>query len=501
MGSYLEFKQINKYFPGVHALSDFSLKADSGIVYAIVGENGAGKSTLLKILNGDYLPDSGEFFIDGVQQKFTKPSEAISAGVSVIYQERQIILEMTVAENVFLGDWPCNKAGKVDYERMNKETEEIAKSFGLDIAPDVKVKSLSIALQQMVEVMKAVNRNSKIIAFDEPTASLSGKEIEILFKIIRKLQAEQKVIFYVSHRMDEISQIAQKVVVLKDGKFVAMRDQENVTDDELIRLMVGRPLGSVFQEIQSEREIGEVVLEVKNLTTHSVKDISFSLRRGEILGFAGLVGSGRTEIMQALFGLDHILSGEIIYDGQRYIPSTPTHAIEVGIAMVPEDRKTQGIMPNISVRGNITISILRKLLNKFKSIDVQREEIIAQENIQKLSIKTPDSDKLIAQLSGGNQQKVILARWLVTHPKVLILDEPTKGIDVGAKAEFYRIISECAKNNIAVIVISSELPEVIGLCDRIIVIRNGSISGEVNQTSATEENILKYAMIDLQETK
>lgn len=496
MKNYVEFKHISKYFPGVKALDDICFQAKSGEVYAFLGENGAGKSTLLKILNGDYRPDEGEYIIDGQVRDFFTPQDAIAAGVSVIYQERQILTEMTVAENVFLGCW-IKKNGTVDFETMNRRTKEITRRFGLDeIEPDAKVGTLSIAHQQMVEIMKAVNRDSKIIAFDEPTASLSDNEIEILFRIIKELQAEDKIIFYVSHRMNEIERIAQKVVVFKDGCVVGFVEREKVSNDELIRMMVGRPLGSIFNSLERNTELGDILLEVKHLTTAFVRDVSFQIRKGEIVGFSGLVGSGRTEIMRAIFGIDGVMSGEILLNGQKIHPTSPKQAIDLGIALVPEDRKEQGILPNISVKGNITISVLKYYKNKLGILNEAREQETAEKDIKKFNIKTPDSEKLISQLSGGNQQKAILARWLESNPQVLILDEPTKGIDVGAKSEFYKIICECARDGIAVIVISSELPEVIGLSDRVIVVREGRISGEILRADATEEQILSYAMTD-----
>ena len=493
----VEFRHISKFFPGVKALDDISFLAESGQVYAFLGENGAGKSTLLKILNGDYQPDAGEYLINGQAIHFSTPKEAIAHGVSVIYQERQVLLDMTVAENIFLGDWPKKMGGMVDAELMRRRAAEIAARFGLDISPDTKVGPLSIAHQQMVEIMKAVNRNSNIIAFDEPTASLSDSEIDILFQIIRQLKEEGKVIFYVSHRMNEIAQVAQKVIIFKDGQLVDVVDQATTSEDEMIRLMVGRSLGDIFNELPRSASRGEPLVEVKDLTTPYVSGISFTAYRGEVLGFAGLVGAGRTEVMRALFGLDPVYGGTITVEGKAVQPRSPAQAQALGFAMVPEDRKMQGILPNISVRGNITISMLKSLLNKWGFLMESKEEEIAQREIRELNIKTPNSDKLISQLSGGNQQKVILARWLETHPKLLILDEPTKGIDVGAKAEFYRIIAECARRGMAVIVISSELPEVIGLSDRILVMREGRISGEVMRSGFSEETILKYAMTDI----
>ena len=494
--SYIEFQSINKYFPGVKALSDINLHADSGKVYAFLGENGAGKSTLLKIMNGDYMPDGGSIVIDDAVMHFETPRDAIDYGISVIYQERQILKEMTVAENVFLGNWPLKKGKTVDFDRMNRETLEICSRFGLDFEPDAKVGTLSTAMQQMVEIMKAVRRDSKIIAFDEPTASLSDKEIDILFNIIRQLKQQNKVILYVSHRMKEIAQISDEVVVFKDGKLVGQVETSKATNDALIRMMVGRPLGKVFEELVRNENIGDTMLEFKNVTTEFISDVSFTVCKGEILGFAGLVGAGRTEIMRALFGLDKISSGEILLDGKKIAPKSPQEAIDLGIAMVPEDRKDQGILPNISVKGNISIAVLRTLLNKLGMVNTGKETTIAEKAIKKYKIRTPDADKQISQLSGGNQQKAILARWLEMEPKVLILDEPTKGIDVGAKAEFYSIICDCARAGITVLVVSSELPEIIGLSDRVVVVREGRVSGIVDRANSNEENLLKYAMVD-----
>lgn len=494
--SYIEFQSINKYFPGVKALSDINLHADSGKVYAFLGENGAGKSTLLKIMNGDYMPDGGSIVIDDAVMHFETPRDAIDQGISVIYQERQILKEMTVAENVFLGNWPLKKGKTVDFDRMNRETLEICSRFGLHFEPDAKVSTLSTAMQQMVEIMKAVRRDSKIIAFDEPTASLSDKEIDILFHIIRQLKQQDKVILYVSHRMKEIAQISDEVVVFKDGKLVGQVETGRATNDELIRMMVGRPLGKVFEELVRNQQIGDTILEFKGVTTDYIADVSFTVRKGEILGFAGLVGAGRTEIMRALFGIDRISSGEILLDGKKIAPKSPQEAIDLGIAMVPEDRKDQGILPNISVKGNISIAVLRNLLNKLGMVNTAKETTIAENAIRKYKIRTPDADKQISQLSGGNQQKAILARWLEMEPKVLILDEPTKGIDVGAKAEFYAIICECARAGITVMMVSSELPEIIGLSDRVVVVREGRVSGIVDRANSNEENLLKYAMVD-----
>ena len=489
----VEFRHISKFFPGVKALDDISFLAESGQVYAFLGENGAGKSTLLKILNGDYQPDAGEYLINGQAIHFSTPKEAIAHGVSVIYQERQVLLDMTVAENIFLGDWPKKMGGMVDAELMRRRAAEIAARFGLDISPDTKVGTLSIAHQQMVEIMKAVNRNSNIIAFDEPTASLSDSEIDILFQIIRQLKEEGKVIFYVSHRMNEIAQVAQKVIIFKDGRLVDVVDQATTSEDEMIRLMVGRSLGDIFNELPRSASRGEPLVEVRDLTTPYVSDISFTAYRGEVLGFAGLVGAGRTEVMRALFGLDPVYGGTITVEGKAVQPRSPAQAQALGFAMVPEDRKMQGILPNISVRGNITISMLKSLLNKWGFLMESKEEEIAQREIRELNIKTPNSDKLISQLSGGNQQKVILARWLETHPKLLILDEPTKGIDVGAKSEIYKLMNQLAAEGKSIIMISSELPELLRMSDRVVVMCEGRVTGELDISEATQEKIMTYA--------
>jgi ABC-type sugar transport system ATPase subunit len=388
----------------------------------------------------------------------------------------------------------------IDFDLMNRRTVEIAERFGLDIKPEVKVGALSVAYQQMVEIMKAVRRNSGVIAFDEPTASLSDKEIEILFSIIQKLRSEDRIVFYVSHRMNEVSRIAQKIIVFKDGKLVGMMDQDKVTTDELIQLMVGRQLDHKLSESYGDRKIGEVVFSCANIVTEKVKDISFSVKSGEILGFAGLVGAGRTEIMRAIFGVDRISSGQLLLRQKPVKIDSPKKALKNGIAMIPEDRKDQGVLPNISVKGNISVAALKGLC-RFGILNRGQEENMALKNIKKFDIKTPNAEKLLLQLSGGNQQKTILARYLECNPTVLILDEPTKGIDVGAKSEFHRIIFECAREGMSILVVSSELPELIPLCDRILIVRNGAISGELLKNDFSEERILKLAMPEHGETR
>lgn len=496
MESVLEFKNISKYFPGVIALDDISFQAHSGEVLAFLGENGAGKSTLLKVLNGDYQPDKGEYLLDGVQKHFRSPHEAIEEGISVIYQERQILMELSVAENIYLGRMPVNKFGVINTRQANKMAQKIINDFGLPISPQTKVKDLSIAYQQMVEIMKAYSRdNLKVICFDEPTASLSDSEIECLFAIIRKLKSENKIIIYVSHRMDELKEITDKVAIFKDGRYVRTVANGEVSEKELIKMMVGRDLGDVYKSLDRDKTIGDVLLDVKNVSSDYVKENSFQLRRGEVLGFSGLVGAGRTELMRAIIGADKMHTGEVYLEGKKIINHSPKDAMDNGIVLVPEDRKMQGILANLSVKGNINISMLDKNSNQFGVMDKKKEQEVAAKGIEEFQIKTPSAEKKIIELSGGNQQKCIVARWIATNPKVLILDEPTKGIDVGAKSEFYRMICAFAKQGLGVILISSEMPEVMGLSDRIIVMKSLKIVGEVSHDEATEDRLLSMGMI------
>lgn len=502
MSSILEFKNISKYFPGVKALDNISFKAYGGEVLAFLGENGAGKSTLLKVLNGDYQPTSGEYLLDGVQKHFHTPHEAIKEGISVIYQERQILLELSVAENIYLGRMPANKLGIIDTSKANQMAKKIIKDFGLPISPTTKVKDLSIAYQQMVEIMKAYSRdNLKVICFDEPTASLSDAEIECLFEVIEKLKKQGKIVIYVSHRMNEIQRIADKVAIFKDGRYVDTVVTKEVAEKELIRMMVGRDLGDIFKNLDRNKKIGNVLLEAKNVSSDYVREVSFTLRKGEVLGFSGLVGAGRTELMRAIIGADKMKTGEVYLEGKKIVNHSPKDAVDNGIVLVPEDRKLQGILSNLSVSGNINMVLLDKNSNKLGVIDNKKEKQEAEKGIKDFKIKTPSLDKKIIELSGGNQQKCIVARWIATNPKVLILDEPTKGIDVGAKSEFYNMICEFAKQGLGVILISSELPEVIGLSDRIIVMKSLRISGEVSREDATEDKLLSLGMMGDEENE
>ncbi|MDR2357716.1 MAG: sugar ABC transporter ATP-binding protein [Oscillospiraceae bacterium] len=497
MEQYLEFTGIGKAYPGVQALRDISFRCDGGEVLALLGENGAGKSTLLKILSGDTRPDEGGIIIDGRPQQFSAPYDAIKAGVSVIYQERQLVPAMSVMENIFLGEQPKTSLGTIDKKALRQSTQDIIDKFGLPIRPDELAGRLSVAYQQMVEIMKAYRRNSKIIAFDEPTAPLADAEIAILFDLIRRLKEEGRIVLYVSHRLSEIFRITDKIAVLKDGRFVKYLTTSRTNEQELIQAMVGRDIGDTYANLRRNDKLGDVLLEVCNLETEYLRDVSFTLRRGEVLGLAGLVGAGRTEVARAIFGADAILGGEIRFEGEAIDFSEPKDAIEAGIALCPEDRKDQGLVLWRSIRENITMPVLGRI-RKGLFLDRAAEEHLAEEAIAKYAIRTPSINKIVRELSGGNQQKVILGRWTNSKmtTKLLILDEPTKGIDVGTKAEVYQMICDFAGEGFGVIFISSELTEVINVSDRIIVMRNGRVTGDVTRREATEESVLALAMTD-----
>ena len=492
MGS-IEFRNIAKSFPGVKALDGVSFCARSGQVVALLGENGAGKSTLLKILNGDYHPDSGQYLIDDREMSFNSPRDAIDAGISIIYQERQIVPYLSVAENIFMEDLPVHQGGMIDFKLLNKRTQEILDEFDLPFKPQEQVRHLSIAHQQMVEIMKAYRRKPRIIAFDEPTASLSDHQINILFKIIADLKKRDIIVLYVSHRIKELFQITDEIVILKDGQFIKQVKTSEIEEGELIRLMVGRDLGNIFQSLKRSKPTGKVVLDVRKLNSHFINDISFQVHQGEIVGFSGLVGSGRTEVMRAIYGADQVLSGEIFFEGKKVRITSPKRAIRLGIGLCPEDRKDQGIFGQLSVRENISCIALDKVC-RYQVISQKLERKLAVNLVNQLTIRTPHVEKRIRELSGGNQQKSILARWIIRLPKLLILDEPTKGIDVGSKAEIYQLACDLASQGLAIIFISSELLEVIGVSDRILVMCDGRISGEIQAKDASEEKLLNMAM-------
>ena len=494
MNHELVLKNISKSFSGVKALKNISFEAKSGEIVALLGENGAGKSTLLKIMSGVYFQDEGEIYLDGKQMHFISPLDAIKNGINIIYQERQLVYNLTVMENVYMENIPA-KYGIVDFQGANERTQNLINMFGLPFKATDKVGHLSVAHQQMVEILKAVRRQCPVIAFDEPTASLTDTEIEGLYKIIRQLQKEGKIILYVSHRLQELFDLSDRIVVMKDGTHVITVNTSETTANELVKYMVGRDLGDIYDNLDRSKKIGRPLLEAKNLSNKYIHNVSFTLHEGEVLGFAGLVGAGRTETMRAIFGVDKLDSGEILIEGKNVSIHSPKDAMKYGIGLCPEDRKLQGLVLDRSVKDNISMSVLNLVSNK-GIMDEGKEEKLAENVIKKFRIKTPSSKKIVKELSGGNQQKVILGRWISTAPKILILDEPTKGIDVGAKAEIYQMVHNLAKTGIGVIFISSELTEVINVCENIIVMYEGRVTGEMNREldHITEEMVLSAAM-------
>ncbi|WP_032093927.1 L-arabinose ABC transporter ATP-binding protein AraG [Necropsobacter rosorum] len=492
---YLEFDNISKRFPGVNALQHVSFKCYEGKVHALMGENGAGKSTLLKILSGNYLPTEGKLSIGGKILTFKNTKEALLAGIAIIYQELNIVPEMTVAENLCLGQLP-NRFGVIDKQAMMERTQYYLDKLALSIAPDTPLKALSIGQWQMIEIAKALSRGAKIIAFDEPTSSLSAPEIEKLFAVIRELRDAGKVILYVSHRMEEIFRISDEITVLKDGQFVeTFSDLSKINHDILVRSMVGRHLGDIYR--YRARKLGEIRLKTTALCGTKLKgDFNLTVRAGEVLGLFGLVGAGRSELLKIIFGADPMTQGSLELDGRPVTIRRPKDAIEQGIVLCPEDRKKEGIIPTATVAENINISA-RRLHNRLKFIiNESWERENAEKQRRQMNVKTPSVEQLVVNLSGGNQQKTILGRWLSENIKVLLLDEPTRGIDVGAKSEIYDLIFKLADEKLAIIVVSSDLPEIIGLSDRIIVMRAQQITGVVERKDATEETILKLAMVD-----
>lgn len=491
---YLTFQGIGKTFPGVKALDGISFDCYAGQIHALMGENGAGKSTLLKILSGNYSPSQGQILLKGQPVTFNHTTDALDAGVAIIYQELHLVPEMTVAENIYLGQLPSRR-GWVNRKLLRYEAKLQLEHLGLDIDPDTPLKYLSIGQWQMVEIAKALARNAKVIAFDEPTSSLSAREIEQLFRVIRELRAEGRVIIYVSHRMEEIFALSDAITVFKDGRYVrTFNDMQKVNHDSLVQAMVGRNLGDVYG--YQPRPLGDVRLQLDEVKAPGVKStISLTVRQGEIVGLFGLVGAGRSELMKGVFGGTKITGGQLFLDGKPLKISSPIDAIRHGIMLCPEDRKADGIIAVHSVRDNINISARRKSLKAGCLINNRWEQTNADKQIKGLNIKTPGPEQLIMNLSGGNQQKAILGRWLSEEMKVILLDEPTRGIDVGAKHEIYNVIYALAKQGIAVLFASSDLPEVLGLADRIIVMREGSISGELTHEEATEEKALGLAML------
>ena len=487
----LEMNHIRKEFPGVVALKDVSFQLRAGEVHALLGENGAGKSTLIKVLAGIYNADGGEIRINGTRVIIGSVLDAYKNGISVIHQELVLVPHMTVAENIYLGREPSSSGGLVDYKKMNRDAKAILDSFELDIAPEDKIARLSIAQQQMVEIIKSLSFNARILVMDEPTSSLSEKDVVFLFETIKKLRKSGVGIIYISHRMSELKQITDRITVLRDGEYIGTRDTAAASNDELIAMMVGRQLTNYYTRTFGEPQ--EPVLEVKNLSDGKLlRNVSFALRRGEILGFAGLVGAGRSEVMKCVFGIEPFSSGEILVDGKPVRINNPDEAMNLGIALVPESRKLEALFPAQSVTFNITIKVLGEFIRGI-FVDKTRELDITRKYVDGMTIKTPTYAQLLGNLSGGNQQKVVIGRWLATNPKILILDEPTKGVDVGAKAEIYAIMNNLVREGVSIIMISSELPEVINMSDRVVVMNDGRVAECLPREGLTQEKIMQYA--------
>lgn len=490
--SLLEMKDISKSFTGVNVLRDVHFKLEKGTVHALMGENGAGKSTLMKILAGITKSDKGSICINGKSVEINSPSDSQNLGIAMIHQELSPIPGMTVAENIYFGREP-GKSVFVDYRQLYKQTEELLDRLHIkNISPREKLQNLQVADQQLIEIAKAISYNAEIIIMDEPTSAITDKEVENLFVIINNLRKAGKGIIYISHKMDEVFRISDEITVLRDGAYVDSWKAKDINNDILIRNMVGRELSEIFPKVHVP--IGEKVLEVRNLTLQNkFHNINFDVRRGEILGIAGLVGAGRTEVMQALFGLTPADEGEIIFEGKKLNPREPREAIKNGLAFVTEDRKGEGLVPYMSVAHNITLASMKDFDKNFL-IDMKSEDDVIQMQIASLRIRSYGKEQLVTSLSGGNQQKVVLAKWLIKKPKLLILDEPTRGIDVGAKSEIYKIMCDFVAKGNSIIMISSEMPEVMGMADRIVVLSNRKLGGELNREEFVQENIMRLAV-------
>ena len=491
----LEMRGVSKSFPGVKALDKINLKVRPGTVHALMGENGAGKSTLMKCLFGIYHMDEGEVFVDG--EKVDNPDEALHKGLAMVHQELQPVPERTIAENMYLGRFPLKSFGPIkviDHKTMNEEAKKWLENVKMPFDPRKKLGHLSISQMQSIEIAKAVSQEAKLIILDEPTSSLTDNEVEALFRIVRDLRDRGVSFVFISHKMAELRQISDDITIMRDGCYVGTWEMKNISDDEIVRQMVGRDLTNIYPPLDNEP--GDVLLEVNNFTSiydNSFKNCSFKLRKGEILGFGGLVGAQRTELMEAIFGIRHIASGEVKLNGKKLDIKRPQDAINNGIGMITEDRRGSGILGCLSIADNVSIASLNHYLEAGIKLNKKKIEELVQDNVAKLSIKTPSSKTLIQALSGGNQQKVIISRWLANNPDVLIMDEPTRGIDVGAKYEIYQIMIDLAKQGKGIIMISSEMPELLGVSNRVMVMCNGKITGEVTGDEMTQENVMHYA--------
>ena len=494
----LELKGICKSFPGVKALDNVQLSVRPGTVHALMGENGAGKSTLMKCLFGIYKMDAGEIYLDGEKIEVKDPDDAMSKGIAMVHQELQPVLARSVGENLFLGRFPTKNYGPlkvIDHKKMYEDTKMWLGEVGMDFDPKAQLGSLSIGQMQSVEIAKAVSHQAKVVIFDEPTSSLSDKEVDALFRIMNDLRDKGVAMIYISHKMDEIKRIADDITVMRDGGYVGTWPAAEMTTEQIIAKMVGRELTNVYPD--KDNEIGDVVLEVKDLCSiheKSFQHVSFKLRKGEILGFGGLVGAQRTELMEGIFGIRGVASGEIYIHGKKVNIKHPIDAMNAGIGLITEDRRGNGIFGCLSIKDNVGVSVYNKYLKAGFVLDHKEINKVVDESIEKLRIKTPSMKEHIANLSGGNQQKVIVSRWLANDPDVLIMDEPTRGIDVGAKHEIYEIMVDLAKQGKAIIMISSEMAELLGMSDRVCVMCNGRLTGEITEKEEmSQANVMQFA--------
>ena len=493
MTPILELKNIGKSFPGVKALDDVRFDVLPGEVHALLGENGAGKSTLIKIVSGVYQPDGGVLTVHGNEVSFQSPLEAQAAGIATIYQELLLFPALTVAENVFMGHPPRNRFGGVDWQEMRRKAAELLDSLDIhDLDPTQIVGALSIGNRQRVEIAKALSRDARLLIMDEPTAALTEADVERLFDIVRKLRMRDVGIVYISHRLEEVFELADRVTVLRDGSYVGTKSVTKTTRDDLISMMVGRTIDALFPK--KKVKFGDVVLKVQGLDRPPLtKDVSFSIRGGEIVGLAGLVGSGRSELAQAIFGVAPADSGEIYLADEKVDIASPRDAKALGIAYVPEDRGIQGLIRPMTLRENVSLVVLERLASGM-IINRNDERVLAETAIDQFGIRASSAEQVVDKLSGGNQQKAVLAKWLATKPRILIMDEPTRGVDVGAKAEIHRLMGELVEQGLAILMISSELPEVLGMSDRIMVMREGRIVAEFGRDQADQEEIAAAMM-------
>ncbi|WP_109957165.1 sugar ABC transporter ATP-binding protein [Escherichia coli] len=495
--TFLQMKHITKRFPGVLALNDVQFTLRRGEVHALLGENGAGKSTLMKILSGVYQPDEGEIIFEDKPVSFSDPLSAQNVGITIIHQEFNLFPELTVEENIFIGREFCKKnRWRLDEKQQRQATIEILQKLNLAIKPDTLVADLTVAQQQMVEIAKAISVNARILIMDEPTAALTETEIESLFRVTRLLKEQGTGIVYISHRLEELALIADRATVMRDGQYISTVDYECVKISDLIAMMVGRDLGNIYPRREALQQ-RIPVLKVNGLTRKGVlNDINFTLYRGEILGFAGLMGAGRTELARAIFGADSIDSGTLKLNGKETVIKDISDAIQQGISYLTEDRKKEGLALNLSVERNIMLGNYPEYSDRFGNVDSRRCQQTSEEQVKALRIKTPNLEQAALNLSGGNQQKIIIARWVCKDTDILIFDEPTRGIDVGAKLEIYELMNRLVAKGKSIIMISSELPGVLGMCDRILVMRSGRITGELSAKEATQEKIMQYATLE-----